>query len=51
MSKSKYFSILVDEVVDVSNSEQISLILQFVDDNYTLMEEFSSMIRGNIGLT
>ena len=38
--KAKYFSILADEVADVSNTEQLSLVLRFVDENNDIREEF-----------
>ena len=39
--KAKYFLILADEVADgVSNSEQLSLVLRFVDHNCTIREQF-----------
>ena len=38
--KAKYFSILADKVADVSNTEQLSLVLRFVDENNEIREEF-----------
>ena len=38
--KAKYFSILADEVADVSNTEQLSLVLRFVDESNEIREEF-----------
>ena len=38
--KAKYFSILTDEVADVSDTEQLSLVLRFVDENNEIREEF-----------
>ena len=38
--KAKYLSILADEVADVSNTEQFSLVLRFVDENNEIKEEF-----------
>jgi len=36
----KYFSILADEAADVSNKENLSIVLRFVDKNQTIREEF-----------
>ena len=33
------FSIIVDEVADVSNTEQLSLVLRFVDESNEIREE------------
>lgn len=38
--KAKYFSILADEVADVSNTEQLSLALRFVDESNEMREKF-----------
>ena len=38
--KAKYFSILADEVADISNTEQLSLVLRFVDERNEIREEF-----------
>ena len=35
-----YFSILADEVADVSNTEQLSLVLRYMDDDNNIREEF-----------
>lgn len=35
-----YFSILADEVTDVSNREQLSLVIRFVDSDGNIHEEF-----------
>ena len=40
IKKAKYFSILADEVADVSNTEQLSLVLRYVDDDNNIREEF-----------
>ena len=40
IKESKYYSILCDEVVDISNKEQVSIVLRFVDDKCDIREEF-----------
>ena len=48
----KYFSVVTDEAVDVSNKESLSLVLRFVDSSRRIRERvrwFSTMWRGNNG--
>ena len=40
VQKAKYFSIVADEVADISNTEQLSLVLRFVDNSNNVREEF-----------
>ena len=40
----KFFSILCDDVTDVSNKEQVSIVLRFVDATDTIREEFMDFI-------
>ena len=40
----KWYSILCDEVVDVSRKEQVSIVLRFVDDTDTIREEFLDFV-------
>ena len=42
--KAKYYSILADEVADTSNTEQLSLVLRFVDENNIIREEFMDFL-------
>ncbi|XP_044164603.1 52 kDa repressor of the inhibitor of the protein kinase-like [Acropora millepora] len=37
---SKYFSLIADEATDVSNKENLSLVIRFVDSTQTIREEF-----------
>ena len=37
---SKYFSVIADEATDVSNKENLSLVIRFVDSTQTIQEEF-----------
>ena len=49
--KAKYFSILADEVSDVSNTEQLSLVLRFVDESNEIREEFVDFLPCTDGTT
>lgn len=40
IKEAKYFSILYDEVTDNANLEQLSLVLQFVNKECMIREEF-----------
>ena len=42
--EAKYYSILCDEVADISNMEQVSVVLQFVDNTCSIREEFVDFI-------
>ena len=44
MKEAKYYSILSDEVVDISNKEQVSIVLRFVDDSCNIREEFLDFV-------
>lgn len=44
INKSKCFSILADETTDVSNIEQLSLCVRYVDNNNMLNEDFLQFI-------
>ena len=39
--ESKYFSVIADEATDVSNKENLSLVIRFVDNKQTIREEFA----------
>ena len=39
-SDAPYFSILADKVIDVSNREQLSLVIRFIDSDGNIHEEF-----------
>ena len=39
-SDAPYFSILADQVTDVSNREQLSLVIRFVDSDNNIHEQF-----------
>ena len=36
----KYYSILCDELVDISNKEQVSIVMRFVDNKCDIREDF-----------
>ena len=38
--ESRYFSILADEAADVSNKENLSVVIRYVDETKTIREEF-----------
>lgn len=40
IKESKLFSVLADEAADISNKEQLSLVLRFVDSSHQIREEF-----------
>jgi hypothetical protein len=40
IKESKLFSVLADEAADISNKEQLSLVLRFVDSSQQIREEF-----------
>ena len=42
--ESKYFSVIADEATDVSNKENLSLVIRFVDNKQTIREEFAGTI-------
>ena len=48
---SKYYSILGDEATDCALTEQLALILRFVDSKKNIREEFVAFLSCNYGLT
>ena len=44
IKQAKYYSILSDEVVDVSSKEQVSIVLRFVNNNCIIRKEFLDFI-------
>ncbi|XP_065064865.1 52 kDa repressor of the inhibitor of the protein kinase-like [Rhopilema esculentum] len=51
IQQAKYFSVLADEAADVSNVEQMSIVVRFVDGTSTIREEFLGFTECNEGLT
>ena len=54
VKESKYFSILADEAADISNKENLSVVLRFVDASKSIREEFVGFyhcIEGTTGET
>ena len=47
----RFFSIIADEVTDSSNSEQLSIVLRFVDDKMNVREEFMGFVECKTGVT
>ena len=46
----KFFSILADEATDVSNKEQMALVLRYVDQGFLLKEAFLGFVHCSEGL-
>ena len=44
IKEAKYYSILCDEVSDVSNKEQVSIVLRFLDSSGCIREEFLDFV-------
>ena len=40
LQKSPYLIIMIDETTDVTNQEQVTMVLQRIDDNFETFEEF-----------
>ena len=51
INTSGLFSVLADEVADVSNKEQMALVLGYVDRTGNIMERFTKFIHLNQGTT
>ena len=51
VKQNKFYSIIADEAADCSNKEQMSLILQFVDSNLNIREDFIKFIHYKWGLS
>ena len=49
IKKSKYFSVLADEAVDISNKEQMPIIIRYVDGNCEIRETFLKMAECKLG--
>ena len=44
IKKAKFFSVLADEVADVSNKEQMPLVIRYVDQDGSITEDFLEFI-------
>ena len=51
IKQAQYFSILADEACDVSNVEQMPIILRFVDSEASIREEFLGFSKCSEGMT
>ena len=45
VKEKRYFTILADEANDISNKEQMSLVLRYVDKNDKICEKFVSFLH------
>ena len=45
VKETKYYSVLCDEVVDVTCKQQVSIVLRFVDSGRNIQEEFLDFIK------
>ncbi|CAF1440606.1 unnamed protein product [Adineta ricciae] len=45
IKKSKYFSVMIDETTDISNHQQVSLVIRYVDDFFNVYERFLGFER------
>ena len=43
--RSKYYAIMIDEATDVSNSEQVVIVLRWVDDGLSVHENFIGLYK------
>lgn len=51
LKEAKYFSILADEAADISNLEQMAIVLRFVDKSAMVREVFLGFFHCNEGLS
>ena len=51
IKESKFFTIIADEAADSSHKEQMALVLQFVDKNMDIREEFIAFLQCKWGLS
>ena len=49
IKKSKYFSVMADKASDISNKEQMSVVLQYLDTSNKVREKFVSFLHGKDG--
>ena len=49
--RANFFTVLVDKARDVSNKEQMALVIRFVDQKYNIRKEFIKFVHCNIGLS
>ena len=51
MKQANYFSVLADEATDCSNTEQMSIVIRFVDKDNEIREEFIRFVECKEGTT
>lgn len=49
IKRSKYFSVLGDEAVDISNKEQMPVVLRYIDSKDEIRETFLKMAECKLG--
>lgn len=50
LKASRFYSVIADEARDISNTEQMSLVLRFIDQNMDIREEFVGFLPCKWGL-
>ncbi len=40
LHKSPFLSVMIDETTDVTNQEQVTLVIRWINDNFEVYEEF-----------
>ncbi|XP_046862976.1 52 kDa repressor of the inhibitor of the protein kinase-like [Xenia sp. Carnegie-2017] len=51
VKKSTFYALIADETCDISNEEQMSLVLRFVDEEFNIREEFFRFIHCSEGMS
>ncbi|XP_046851139.1 52 kDa repressor of the inhibitor of the protein kinase-like [Xenia sp. Carnegie-2017] len=51
VKKSTFYALIADETCDISNKEQMSLVLRFVDEELNIREEFFRFIHCSEGMS
>ncbi|XP_046862960.1 52 kDa repressor of the inhibitor of the protein kinase-like [Xenia sp. Carnegie-2017] len=51
VKKSTFYALIADETCDISNKEQMSLVLRFVDEEFNIREEFFRFIHCSEGMS
>jgi hypothetical protein len=51
VKKAKFFSLLADEATDCSNTEQMAVVLRFIDESLKIREDFLGFILCSDGLS
>ena len=51
VKEAKFYALIADEVVDISNTEQMSIVVRYVDCQCEIREEFIAFVSCKIGTT